>query len=223
MADLKREHKILGEATVKEALRLGILRGILELVMAALPFYRDLKPKDAASLVDRIIALVDRNALDFLAPYQMLLTGDVQREVADGIQRVVFSGIALGKSTEDMVRELGHVIKDPESFRHAGGRVFSKAQYLLEMILRTETLRAHNQGRITFYGRAGVEKLEWMTMEDKRVCPVCGPLDGKVYEIGKLPPRPRHPMCRCSALPIIPDPEKLKDPNVFLRPDEPKK
>ena len=90
-------------------------------------------------------------------------------------------------------------MKDQESFRHAGSRVFSKAQYRMDVIARTEVLRAHNQGRIKFHRRVGVRKLEWMTMEDERVCPVCGPLDGKVFDTDRFPPH-AHPNCRCTSV-----------------------
>ncbi|MFQ5574245.1 MAG: phage minor head protein [Terriglobia bacterium] len=127
-------------------------------------------------------------------------SGDVHRELADGIKRAVMSGIATGKGVEDIVRDLGRVVKDPESFRHAGSRVFSKAQYRMEVIARTKVLRAHNQGRIKFHRQVGVQKLEWMTMEDERVCPICGPLDGKVFDTGRFPQQPAHPNCRCTSV-----------------------
>src|SRR5690606_40821787 len=38
-------------------------------------------------------------------------------------------GIATGKGADDIVRDLGKVIVDKDSFRQAGTRVFSKAQY----------------------------------------------------------------------------------------------
>ena len=116
------------------------------------------------------------DALNFMTNYNLVLAGDVHRELADGIKRTVMNGIATGKGVEDIARDLGRVVKDPESFRHAGSKVFSKAQYRMELIARTEVLRAHNQGRIKFHDRVGVRKLEWMTMEDERVCPICGPL-----------------------------------------------
>jgi hypothetical protein len=70
----------------------------------------------------------------------------------------------------------------------------------MEVIARTEVLRAHNQGRIKFHDRVGVRKLEWMTMEDERVCPICGPLDGKVFDTGRFPSQPAHPNCRCTSV-----------------------
>lgn len=43
---------------------------------------------------------------------------------------------------------------------------------------------------------SGVKKVKWITERDDRVCPVCGPRDGKVYDIDKVPSKP-HWGCRC--------------------------
>jgi SPP1 gp7 family putative phage head morphogenesis protein len=118
----------------------------------------------------------------------MTLAGDVQRELADGIKRVILQGIVQGKGTDDIVRDLGHVVIYKDSFRQAGTRVFSKSQYRMEMIARTEVLRAHNMGRLRFHRKVGIQKLEWMTMDDERTCQVCGPLDGKKYSISDTSP-----------------------------------
>lgn len=42
----------------------------------------------------------------------------------------------------------------------------------------------------------GVKRVRWMTENDDKVCPVCGPRDGKVYDIDKVPTKP-HVNCRC--------------------------
>ncbi|HUT54386.1 MAG TPA: minor capsid protein [bacterium] len=195
---LRKEQTLRFKKATKASFRQGIYRGIDEFASAQLPFYRDLKPEGIDKLSTKVFTLVDTDALDFMANYNLVLAGDVNRELADGIKRVVFSGVATGKGVEDIVRDLGHVVKDPESFRHAGSKVFSKAQYRMELIARTEVLRAHNQGRIKFHKHVGVKKLEWMTMDDERVCPVCGPLDGKVFLIDRFPQQPAHPNCRCT-------------------------
>ena len=197
-ATVKKEHTLRFKKATKEAFTLGIGAGIDELADAALPFYQDLTPQGIDKLSSKVFTLVDTDALDFMANYNLVLTGDVHRELADGIKRTILAGIATGKSAEDIARDLGTVVKDPESFRRAGGKVFAKAQYRMEMIARTEVLRAHNQGRIKFHDQVGIKRLEWMTMLDERVCPVCGPLDGKVFETRKFPPQPAHPNCRCT-------------------------
>lgn len=43
---------------------------------------------------------------------------------------------------------------------------------------------------------SGVKKVRWVTESDEKVCAVCGPRDGKVYDIDKVPAKP-HPNCRC--------------------------
>lgn len=42
----------------------------------------------------------------------------------------------------------------------------------------------------------GVKHVKWNTQEDEKVCEKCGALDGKIYPIDKIPPKP-HPFCRC--------------------------
>ena len=34
-------------------------------------------------------------------------------------------------------------------------------------------------------------------------CPVCGPLDGKVFDLGQGQRPPAHPNCRCTAVPVL--------------------
>ena len=41
----------------------------------------------------------------------------------------------------------------------------------------------------------------WLTQEDERVCPECGPLDGAVWEDGAGPAPPLHVNCRCLRAP----------------------
>ncbi len=175
MTRLGRDQTLRFRQAARTSFRQGISGGIGDFAAAQLPFYQDLTPDGIDKLATRAFTLVDTDALDFMSQYNLVLAGDVHRELADGIRRTVMSGIATGKGVEDIVRDLGHVVKDPESFRHAGSKVFRKAQYRMEVIARTEVLRAHNQGRIKFHQQVGVEKLEWMTMEDERVCPICGP------------------------------------------------
>ena len=96
-------------------------------------------------------------------------------------------------------------------------------------IARTEMSFAYNRGilgAVDAYKKAGwisnlvVLVKEWLTAEDERVCPFCGPLDGTIVGFaggsyipakfvtvgGEVIPRtlpsvpapPAHPQCRCS-------------------------
>jgi SPP1 gp7 family putative phage head morphogenesis protein len=200
MKTLRKDQTLIFRQGSRAAFRSGVYRGIEELTVARMPFYRDLTPDGIDKLTTSCFTLIDTDALDFMTNYNLVLVGDVHRELADGIKRTILGGIATGKGSEDIVRDLGKVIEDKESFRNAGSKVFSKAQYRMEMIARTEVLRAHNQGRIKFHQQVGVQKLEWMTMEDERTCPVCGGLDGQVFNTDRFPNQPAHPNCRCTSV-----------------------
>lgn len=43
---------------------------------------------------------------------------------------------------------------------------------------------------------AGIEEVEWVTQRDERVCSECGTLDGQVFPLDEIPPKP-HWWCRC--------------------------
>lgn len=57
---------------------------------------------------------------------------------------------------------------------------------------------------------AGVKKVVWNTQEDEKVCDVCGPRDGDIYPIDKIPPKP-HWHCRCWLTPYVEDSEQSED------------
>ncbi|MCL5105431.1 MAG: minor capsid protein, partial [Armatimonadetes bacterium] len=200
MRTLRKDQSLMFKKSSRAAFRSGIYRGIEEFASAQMPFYRDLTPDGIDKLTTSVFTLIDTDALDFMTNYNLVLVGDVSRELESGIRRTILSGITTGKGVRDIVRDMGMVVEDKESFRNTGSKVFSKAQYRMEMIARTEVLRAHNQGRIKFHKEVGVQKLEWMTMEDERMCPVCGALDGKVFDIDRFPSQPRHPNCRCLSI-----------------------
>lgn len=78
-----------------------------------------------------------------------------------------------------------------------------------EMIARTETMSALNQGRHQLRLQLvedGVlpkdQRVRWRTGQDERVCDICGPADGEEVELGEefstgVETAPAHPSCRC--------------------------
>ena len=98
---------------------------------------------------------------------------------------------------------IGRVVKDPDAFRRAGKTVFKTAQRRATLIARTETLRAHNDGRKVFYRQVGVTRVRWLTAHDERTCPICRPLDGKVFGIEEVQSPPSHASCRCTTIAVL--------------------
>jgi len=203
IAQVRDEHRlILGHAST-ESFKRGIAHGIEEFVQARLPFYRNLDGAGIDKMATNVFTIIDTSALDFMTRFDIQLAGDVARELVCGINRTIQVGIATGMSVRDIAREMGTVVTDKEAFRHAGKKVFGRAQTRMELIARTETMRAHAQGQRKFYSAVGVRRLEWMTTGDERMCPECEALDGKVYPIDEFPPQPKHPNCRCGHTAVL--------------------
>lgn len=198
MSQMKRQHTLAWKGATKQSFQQGIFGGIAEFAAAQFPGYRDLKPDRMDYVAGKAFQIMDTDALDFLTEYNLVLAGDVGREVEGGIKRTLMGGIATGKSAAQIAEDMGSVVLDKESFRRAGGRVWPTAQQRMETIARTEILRAHNQGRIKFHQRVGVQKLEWLAVGDERMCAICGGLDGRVYPTDQFPQQPAHPNCRCT-------------------------
>ncbi len=76
------EQTLLFRKTAKTSFRQGVYRGIDEFAAAQLPFYRDLTPEGIDKLATRVFTLVDTDALDFMTNYNLVLAGDVNRELA---------------------------------------------------------------------------------------------------------------------------------------------
>lgn len=53
------------------------------------------------------------------------------------------------------------------------------------------------------YGAAGIERVEYVTQRDGRVCEECRALDGQIYYIDSRPYLPRHHRCRCFFRPVV--------------------
>lgn len=88
--------------------------------------------------------------------------------------------------------------------------LFRRHRYFAERIVRTESVNAYNLTH-----RRALESIasqdpelcqRWDASVDRRICPVCRELDGKVVEIGSsfpggLQQPPAHPNCRCAVTP----------------------
>lgn len=116
-------------------------------------------------------------------------------EVGDETQRLLSAqlvqGYELGEDAAQLARRVESV------FEHC-----SRERAIT--IARTETMTASTQGYIEGYKEVGVDKLEFYTAQDERVCEDCNGLNGEQFATGNsVGVIPVHPMCRCVFLPVI--------------------
>lgn len=84
---------------------------------------------------------------------------------------------------------------------HNKGQEIDKALRLWTLQLAHYADQSVVNGTIDGYKSAGVEKVKWIAVDDEKTCPECRKLDGKVFDIDKVPDRP-HYRCRCVLEPV---------------------
>ncbi|MFW5871252.1 MAG: phage minor head protein [Verrucomicrobiota bacterium] len=89
-----------------------------------------------------------------------------------------------------------------------------------ELMARTLTIWAYNEGAETHYQDAGITEKEWLTTEDDLTCPHCMTMDEQIVQTrGRFVSEgeevagltvgldtyhpPLHPHCRCALLPVL--------------------
>ncbi len=96
-----------------------------------------------------------------------------------------------------------------EQFRESIDRYFNRDR--AGNISQTETTDGFAVGVAAAATLAEVTLMEWYTLRDERVCPICLPMDGKRRQVGGaydagLPVQdspPAHPRCRCGETMVL--------------------
>lgn len=142
----------------------------------------------------------------------------ISEETATRLQETLAEGVENQESIPQLKERVAQVYDEARGFRS-------------ERIARSEVLRATNFAASEAYRQSGVvEKKEWLTAHDERVCPWCGPMDGKQLDLGdtfakkgdkivgtnengkkvtltigidNIDTPPLHPNCRCTLIPIV--------------------
>ena len=74
-----------------------------------------------------------------------------------------------------------------------------------KVISATEVTRLYAEGNTAAYASAGVEEVEWRTVNDAAVDPDCDALAGQRWSVGTGQSPPLHPNCRCWLAPVVAD------------------
>lgn len=198
---LKKDLRLVTKGMTADLATEGIQGVLGKLGALQLPGYKGLALVDQAEIAAGAFSLLNTQAFDFLTGYQLQLLGKLSDDLVAGVKQAISVGLIRGDSPAKMARLIGGIVTDPDEFRRAGKTVFRTVQQRAELIARSETMRAYNQGAIKFEQRIGVKSLTWLTAGDERTCPECGPLDGREFPLAKLPSQPLHPACRCTHVP----------------------
>ena len=137
--------------------------------------------------------LVNKDAITFLQDYTFENIKDLTTELTSDIRAELERGMIAGEGIEKLKDRIN--------------TVFKKGKNRAEMISRTETNRAENNGKLQAFKSSGERyQKKWVSKIDDRTSDICRHLDGKVVEMnenfkdGKFegPCPPAHVDCRSS-------------------------
>ena len=112
------------------------------------------------------------------------------RSFSTAAAEVLAQGIAEGRPTDEITNDLKRRLR------------LTKVR--AETIVRTESLKAHNEASRNYYAQNGIELVIYFATSDDRTCPVCTSQAGNVFKRNAISV-PRHPRCRCYLAPYSDD------------------
>ena len=151
---------------------------------------------------------VDRVGLAFIRTFEGLkgITAAMDMQIS----QILAQGLVDGDGARVIARKLVAVINGSGAgelgITDSLGR-FIPAKRRAQMLARTEIIRSHHLAKIQEYKNWRVLVItviaEWGTAGDDRVCTECAGLHGNRYTLEEIEHMiPRHPNCRCIAIPV---------------------
>jgi len=143
--------------------------------------------------------------------------GDARIDFIRKLRNSMTASQVLGEGIYQAQKRLANELGWPIGRRTKAAAIANKGNFArTEMIARTELLRSSNLGAAAVdAARADIlQGWEWVTARDDRVCPICGPLDGRVWPIGQGERPPRHVRCRCATIPVRKSNRELGLPEI---------
>jgi len=156
----------------------------------------------------------------WLKAYTPELSKNLEAVNTDVLRRELIAGISDGEGIPQLIKRVNK----------AYSNIIGSKQRS-EKIARTETLLASNKGNVETYKQSGIVKAkQWQTFFDRRTCPSCELLDGKIIGLEEnyfskgddpeiieqdgrtytfkndyrdIGEPPRHVSCRCSIVPVL--------------------
>ena len=131
---------------------------------------------------------MDEAARTWIAERALLLAKSINKTTMEAIRNELALGFEAGESI-------------PQLSKRIEGYFTDKAKYRAEMVSRSETIAASNEGALHRYEIEGVNKSEFYPSPD--ACSECLSLAGEYQTKEASGMIPVHPFCRCTWLPVI--------------------
>lgn len=132
--------------------------------------------------------------IEMLATRSFEKLKDISGGMSGEISRILSGGLANGLGARQISKQMTDSISSIDRIRSM-------------RIARTEIIHAYAEGQLDSFDALGIEEVgilsEWSTVDG--ACPLCLPMEGVVFKVKEARGLiPRHVLCRCSWLPVIP-------------------
>jgi len=105
------------------------------------------------------------------------------------LRQTLTQGFVQGKSISQMSKDLNSAM--------------SMGANNSRRLIRTESMHMIVASHHDVYTKAKIDKVEFVTAHDDRVCKECKALDGKIFKLNEAPMIPLHPNSRSILIPIV--------------------
>ena len=124
-------------------------------------------------------------------------------ELAADTQKRMTTQIGIGLSQGETADQIVQRVRGSQANGYRDG-VLQSTRQQAAAIVRTVSGHVTTQAREATYAEMDdvLEGVQWVATLDTKTCPVCGPLDGKVYPVKEGPRPPAHWNCRCTTAPV---------------------
>lgn len=198
---------------VWDSYKRGVMRARMEMIRAGVK----VPTIDESGGINVVMGLpfhMDRVGLLFTRVFTELknITSAMDLQISKILAQGLIDGDGPALLARKIVATINGTGADTLGITDTLGR-FIPAQRRAMILARTEIIRAHHAATIQEYRNWGllniIVKGEWRTAGDDRVCPECESMNGKVFELDVIEGMiPKHPQCRCIALPWIKELQK---------------
>ena len=118
------------------------------------------------------------------------------------LREVLVDGFQSNKRMVDIQQDILKKVK-PAPLKFNDGKFTLKSETRANMLARTETVRATNQGLLDQYESDGIERVQWVASPGERTCAFCDSQNGKILSLKEANDNiPAHVSCRCIYLGI---------------------
>lgn len=169
-------------------------------------------------------ALRDKNVEKFFKNYSLQLSEQVSKSIQTSIKYELTQAIKNGDSVPEVRKNILKLwdkpieVVVPPKISPDGSIIRNGYSYEMSpkhwstTVARTEINGAYNKGRLDGFKQTGVvDRVQFSTSPDERLCPICAVLEGTVYTLEQaVGVIPQHANCRCQWIPLLAT-EKYQD------------